>query len=45
MRALLDAVRVHAAPETEWTAVAGARAFADVDTPEDATAVGIELPR
>jgi molybdopterin-guanine dinucleotide biosynthesis protein A len=45
MRALLDAVPVHAAPETEWTAVTDARAFADVDTPEDATALGVELPR
>jgi molybdopterin-guanine dinucleotide biosynthesis protein A len=45
MRALLDSVSVHAALEDEWAVVADARAFADVDTPEDATALGVDLPR
>jgi molybdopterin-guanine dinucleotide biosynthesis protein A len=44
MSALLDAVPVHEASETEWTAITSARAFADVDTPVDATALGLELP-
>jgi molybdopterin-guanine dinucleotide biosynthesis protein A len=45
MRALLDAVGVHYAEEDEWGAVADARAFHDVDTREDAAALGVELPR
>ena len=45
MRALLDAVPVHAAPERSGPWSLTRRAFADVDTPEDATALGVELPR
>ena len=45
MRVLLDAVPVHLASEAEWAAIADARAFADVDTPGDAAALGVDLPR
>jgi len=44
MRALLDRVDVHEATEVEWRAVASARTFADVDTPEDATEFGLSAP-
>lgn len=44
VRALLGAVTVHYADQAEWGAITDARAFADVDTREDATAVGIEIP-
>jgi molybdopterin-guanine dinucleotide biosynthesis protein A len=41
---LLDVVDFDVVDEAEWRAVAGADAFADVDTPEDAKRLGIELP-
>jgi molybdopterin-guanine dinucleotide biosynthesis protein A len=44
VRALLDATPVHYADETEWNGVADARVFADVDTRDDAAALGIEIP-
>ncbi len=44
MTALLAAVSVHAAAEDEWGGVVDASAFADVDTREDAAALGVELP-
>jgi molybdenum cofactor guanylyltransferase len=44
MRALLSRLDVHEATEAEWGAVASARAFADVDTPEDASAFGLSAP-
>jgi len=45
MRALLDAVDVHYADERDWGPVTDPRAFADVDTPDEAAALGVELPR
>jgi molybdopterin-guanine dinucleotide biosynthesis protein A len=45
VRALLDAIDVHDAGEEEWGGITDARAFADVDTPEDAAELGIESPR
>jgi molybdopterin-guanine dinucleotide biosynthesis protein A len=44
MRALLSRLDVHDATEAEWGGVASARAFADVDTPEDASAFGLSAP-
>jgi molybdopterin-guanine dinucleotide biosynthesis protein A len=44
LRALLDVVSVHEAGESEWGAYASTDAFADVDTPADATRAGLELP-
>jgi molybdopterin-guanine dinucleotide biosynthesis protein A len=41
---LLDVVDFDVIEESEWSAVAAADAFADVDTPDDATRLGIELP-
>ena len=45
MHALLAAVTVHHADEEEWRAVSDPRAFADVDTRDDAAAFGVEMPR
>jgi molybdopterin-guanine dinucleotide biosynthesis protein A len=44
MRALLRRVDVHEALEEEWSGVATARTFSDVDTPEDANAFGLVAP-
>jgi molybdopterin-guanine dinucleotide biosynthesis protein A len=44
LRALVAAVPVHEAPEAEWRAVADRETFADVDTPDDVTALGLSLP-
>lgn len=44
MRALLHRVDVHEATEAEWGVVASAHTFADVDTPEDASAFGLSAP-
>jgi molybdopterin-guanine dinucleotide biosynthesis protein A len=44
MRALLADVEVHFAHEDEWETIALPAAFADVDTPDDAAAAGIEVP-
>ena len=44
LRALLSRIDVHEATEAEWSAVASARTFADVDTPEDASAFGLSAP-
>ena len=41
---LLDVVEFDVVDEAEWCTVADAGMFADVDTPEDATSLGIELP-
>jgi molybdopterin-guanine dinucleotide biosynthesis protein A len=41
---LLDVVEFDVVDESAWGTVAGPGAFADVDTPEDATSLGIELP-
>ena len=41
---LLDVVEFDVVDEAEWCTVADAGTFADVDTPEDATSLGIELP-
>jgi molybdopterin-guanine dinucleotide biosynthesis protein A len=44
LRALLDAVEVHEAPEAEWCDVATRRTFFDVDTPDDVAALGLTPP-
>lgn len=44
MSALLDVVPVSWLDESQWSAVATARHFADIDTPADAAALGIPLP-
>jgi molybdopterin-guanine dinucleotide biosynthesis protein A len=44
MRALLAAIPVHEAHEDEWNEVATARTFRDVDTAEDADALGLSPP-
>jgi molybdopterin-guanine dinucleotide biosynthesis protein A len=44
VRTLLDAVPVHYADATEWDGVIDARVFADVDTRDDAAALGVEIP-
>jgi hypothetical protein len=41
---LLDVVEFDVVDEPEWGAIARTDAFADVDTPEDAERLGIELP-
>jgi molybdopterin-guanine dinucleotide biosynthesis protein A len=41
---LLDVVEFDIVEESEWSAVASADTFADVDTPDDARRWGIELP-
>jgi molybdenum cofactor guanylyltransferase len=41
---LLDVVEFDVIEESEWRTVTDAGAFADVDTPEDATSLGIKLP-
>ena len=41
---LLDVVEFDVIDESEWGAVVGPDAFADVDTPADAERLGIELP-
>ena len=45
MHALLDAGPVHRAHDDEWGSVAHASVFADIDTPTDAAAADIDLPR
>ena len=45
VRVLLDSIAVHYADESEWGAVTSKRTFTDVDTREDATALGIEMPK
>jgi molybdopterin-guanine dinucleotide biosynthesis protein A len=44
MRALLDEIDVVYADESDWGTVCNARAFDDVDTPEDAARAGISVP-
>ena len=44
LRALLDVVAVHEAPESEWCDVATHRTFLDVDTPDDVDALGLTRP-
>jgi molybdenum cofactor guanylyltransferase len=41
---LLDVVEHDVVDEAEWGAVAGADAFLDIDTPDDARRLGLELP-
>jgi molybdopterin-guanine dinucleotide biosynthesis protein A len=43
MHALLEIVEYEIVPEPAWRAVAPPDAFADVDTPEDAARLGIDL--
>jgi molybdopterin-guanine dinucleotide biosynthesis protein A len=43
LHALFDVVEHDVVPEVAWRAVAPADAFADVDTPEDAAGLGIDL--
>jgi molybdopterin-guanine dinucleotide biosynthesis protein A len=45
MRDLLEVVDVDVIPEAAWREVAPADAFDDVDTPEDAARLGIDLRR
>jgi molybdopterin-guanine dinucleotide biosynthesis protein A len=45
VRDLLDVVDVDVIPEASWREVAPADAFDDVDTPEDAARLGIDLRR
>jgi molybdopterin-guanine dinucleotide biosynthesis protein A len=45
VRALLDSIAVHYADESEWGAVIDAQTFIDVDTRDDAAALGIEMPK
>jgi molybdopterin-guanine dinucleotide biosynthesis protein A len=45
VRALLDSIAVHYADESEWGAVTKARTFTDVDTRDDAAALGVEMPK
>ncbi len=44
LRALLAAVPHDVLAEAEWRRVAPADVFADVDTPDDAVALGLTLP-
>jgi molybdopterin-guanine dinucleotide biosynthesis protein A len=44
VRSLLDVTPVHYADADEWGVVADARAFADIDTRDDAERAGVELP-
>jgi molybdopterin-guanine dinucleotide biosynthesis protein A len=44
MRALLDTVDVTYVDEAEWSVVCAARAFADIDTPEDLARFGVGKP-
>ena len=44
LHALLDVVDYDVVPEATWRAIAPPDAFDDVDTPDDATRLGIELP-
>jgi molybdopterin-guanine dinucleotide biosynthesis protein A len=44
MQALLDALTVRWLDEPEWSAVATAQCFVDVDTPDDARRVGLQGP-
>lgn len=44
MHALLDAIDVRYADESEWGTVCDASVFLDVDTPEDVTRAGLVLP-
>ena len=44
LHALFDVVDYDVVPERVWRAVAPADAFADVDTPNDAARMGIDLP-
>ena len=43
MHALLDAVDHDVLAERDWRAVAGPDVLADVDTPDDARRLGVEL--
>jgi molybdopterin-guanine dinucleotide biosynthesis protein A len=45
LRDLLDVIDVDVVPEAAWRAVAPDDAFADLDTPEDAARLGIDLRR
>jgi hypothetical protein len=45
MRDLLDVVDVDVITEVAWREVAPADAFDDLDTPEDAARLGIDLRR
>ena len=44
LRDLLEVVEYDIADEAAWGDVARADSFADIDTPADATSLGIELP-
>jgi molybdopterin-guanine dinucleotide biosynthesis protein A len=44
LHALLDVTEYDVVPEVAWRAVADADTFDDVDTPEDAARLGIDLP-
>jgi molybdopterin-guanine dinucleotide biosynthesis protein A len=44
MHALLDVIDVEYVNESGWSGVCDARAFADVDTPEDVDRAGLRLP-
>jgi molybdopterin-guanine dinucleotide biosynthesis protein A len=43
LHALLDVIEYEIVPEAAWRGVAPPDAFVDVDTPEDAARLGIEL--
>jgi molybdopterin-guanine dinucleotide biosynthesis protein A len=45
LQALFDVIEYDVVPEHTWRAVAPDDAFADVDTPDDAARMGIDLPR
>ncbi|HXY95215.1 MAG TPA: NTP transferase domain-containing protein [Acidimicrobiia bacterium] len=45
LHALLDACGYDVVPQAAWHAIAPADVFADVDTPDDAARLGIDLPR
>ncbi len=44
LHALLDVIDYDVVPETGWRSIAPADTFDDVDTPDDAERLGIELP-
>ena len=44
VQALLREIDVHEAGSEEWGEVGDVRAFRDVDTPDDAAALGLEVP-
>ena len=44
LHALLDVVEYDMVPEAAWRSIAPPDTFADVDTPDDAARLGIDLP-